>query len=106
MRRTGCFILHVISTRYFSFPAGLDFGSDVYLIQNGEIQSILKNAKGFHDLIKPLKHSINEIQFTWRSGSRPLPSPLVGRHLFSTVYGLIKYILENRTPSLKTYIVE
>eukprot|EP00794_Sanderia_malayensis_P009972 gene9972-10995_t len=71
----SCQLNLFITRKEMQSSLNLDFGSDVYLIKNGNVRDILKNVKGFHDMIKPLESSTSEVQFTWRSEPLPLGVP-------------------------------
>lgn len=45
----------------------LDFGSDMYLITDGEPASLLLKPDSFRDLVAPLPSTIDQICFRWSS---------------------------------------
>lgn len=45
----------------------LNFGNDVYLIEDGKVPKNLQNTEAWYNLLAPLSASVSEVQFTWLS---------------------------------------
>lgn len=45
----------------------LQFGSDIYLVTDGEPAPLLHSPSSFHKLVAPLPSSVDKVRFQWNS---------------------------------------
>eukprot|EP00795_Rhopilema_esculentum_P006270 gene6270-11689_t len=56
-----------ITQQHMKSDLNLDFGSDIYLIENGKVPAILQHPESLYRLLAPLPTDVNKVQLTWRS---------------------------------------